>query len=635
MFDSVRNNKKIVQIFLALITLPFAFFGVDSYIRNSGAGSDLASVGGSKITSQQFESALRERQDQLRQSLGDTFKQEMMNTPEVRASVLNSLVDQRLLLIEADKNRLMAGDAQLRAAISAIPALQDNGKFSMERYEAALRSRGYSQAQFEAKLRQDLTLQQLTAPLGDAAFVSTTQAEALLRMQLEERQFSEYRIPVGRFAEKVKVDAAAVRKYYEENRLEFEVPEKVRAEYLVLSREALQAQIQVSEKEVNEWYENHKDRYLLPEERRASHILIVAQSDSASDKAVAKAKAEDVLQEVRNVPSKFADLAKKYSQDPGSAKNGGDLGFFGRGAMVKVFEDAAFRQKVGEISDVIESEFGYHIVKVVSVRPEKLRPLSEVRGEIEAEVKAQTASRKFAEAAESFSNMVYEQSDSLQSAAEKFRLKIQQSSWMTRQADTKNSVDLGPLANEKLRTMLFSEDSIKYKRNTDAVEIAPNTLVSARVLEHVPASLKPFESVSADIERKLKAREASALALKEGEAQLAKLQKGEGDHLDWSPVRKVTRLQGRGMPVASMKAIFKADTKKLPVYAGAAADEGFTLYKVTKVDSPEKIDPVALKAIRAELARIVANEEMSAYFTSLRNRYKVEVNTSLLQDRDR
>ena len=415
MFDSVRNNKKIVQIFLALITLPFAFFGVDSYVKNSGAGNDLASVGDTKITVAQFEQSMRERQDQMRQSLGANFKPEMMATPEAKLAVLNSLIDQRLLLLEADKNRLQTSDEALREVISRIPSLQENGKFSMSRYEAALRSQNMSQPQFEAKLRQDLTLQQLISAVGDTAFVSDTQAEAMLRLQSETRQYSEQKIAFAeQFADKVKIDAQAAQKFYDENKARFAVPEQVRAEYVVLSLEALLSQVTVSDAEVKAWYDGHKDRYEQSEERRASHILIVTNGDV--DKEKAKAKAEEVLKEVQKSPGRFAELAKQYSQDPGSAQKGGDLGFFGHGMMVKAFEDIVFKQKEGEISGLVQSDFGYHIIKVTGIKPGHLRPLEEVRGEIVSELKTQAASRKFAEAAEAFTNMVYEQSDSLQPA---------------------------------------------------------------------------------------------------------------------------------------------------------------------------------------------------------------------------
>ena len=632
MFDSVRNNKKVVQVFLALITLPFAFFGVDSYVRNSGAGRDMASVGDTKITVQQFDQALRERQDQLRQSLGANFKADMMNMPEVRLAVLNSLIDQRLLLLETNKEHLGTSDDVLREVISRIPAVQENGKFSPSRYEQALRAQGMSEPQFEAKLRQDLTLQQLIGAIGETGFVSDAQAASMLRLQSEVRQFSELRIAPEQFADKVKVDPAAVQKYYDENKARFEVPEQIRAEYLVLSLDALMSQVSVGDGEVKAWYESHPYRYQQPEERRASHILIV--TNGGVDKEKARAKAEEVLKEVQKSPAKFAELAKQYSQDPGSAQRGGDLGFFGRGMMVKPFEDKVFAQKEGDISDLVQSDFGYHIIKLTGIKPGKLRPLDEVRAEIAQELKTQGASRKFAEAAESFNNMVYEQSDSLNPAAEKFKLKIEKSALIARHPDQKALAALGPLANEKVLGALFSEDSIKNKRNTEAVEVAPNTLIAARVAEHVAAATQPFETVKADIEKLLKAQEAEKLAKAAGEAQLEELRKGgEGTagKTGWSAARGVSRMQARELPPAAMQAIFKADVKKLPAYAGATVGGGYVLYRVEKVDTPAQLDADKLKGLQREYSAIVAQQDLAAYLSGLRLRYKIDINAAALE----
>ncbi|MFZ4539325.1 SurA N-terminal domain-containing protein [Propionivibrio sp.] len=631
MFDSVRNNKKIVQIFLALIALPFAFFGVDSYVRNTGAGSDLASVGDTKITVPQFEQAMRERQDQLRQTLGASFKPEMMNTPEAKLSVLESLVDQRLLLLEADKNRVQTGNEVLRDVIGKIPSLQEDGQFSMARYETALRAQNMSQPQFEARLRQDLTLQQLIGAVGDTAFVSDTQAEAMLRLQSEERQFSEIRISPEQFADKVKIDAAALQKFYDDNKSLFEVPEQVKAEYLVLSLDALLAQVTVGDAEIKAWYESHQDRYQQAEERRASHILIMSNADADQ----AKAKAAEVLKEVQKSPAKFAELAKQYSQDPGSAQKGGDLGFFGRGMMVKAFDDSVFKQKEGEISGLVQSEFGYHIIKVTGIKAGKQRSITEVRPEIESELKRQAASRKFAEAAEAFTNMVYEQSDSLQPAAEKFKLKIQQSNWLPRNPDPKVMAALGPLANAKILVALFSDDAVKNKRNTEAVEIAPNTLLAARVTEHIPAASKPFDTVKADIEKLLKSKEAAVLAKNSGEARLAELQKGGEDKQAWSPVKSISRMQGRQVPPAAMQALFKADVQKLPAYVGVGVGGSYMLYKIGKVTQPEKIDDAKRKGLQSEYAAIVAQEDLSAYLAGLRKRYKININNAALETRER
>jgi peptidyl-prolyl cis-trans isomerase D len=633
MFDAVRNNKRIVQIFLGLITLPFAFWGIDSYVRNSGAGSDLASVGDTKITIYQFEQAMRDRQDQMRRALGASYKQEMLNTPEARTSVLNSLVDQRLLLLEAQKNRLQTSDTSLHEFISRIPALQENGKFSMERYEAALRAQNTSIAQFEYKLRQDLTLQQLIGAIGESAFVSETQADAMLKLQSEERQYGEFRIAPEQFADKVKIDEAALQKFYADHKSRFEVPEQVKAEYVVLSLDALLAQTSVSEAEVKAWFDGHQDRYAQPEERRASHILIVAKGDA--EKAAAKAKAEDVLKEVRKAPAKFGELAKQYSQDPGSAQKGGDLGFFARGMMVKPFEDTVFKLKEGEISSVVESDFGYHVIKLTGIKPGKSRTLEEARPEIESELKQQAAARKFAEAAEAFTNTVYEQSDSLQPVADKFKLKIQRTGWLLKTPNTNDMAALGPLANEKIYGALFSDDAVKNKRNTEAVEVATNTLVSARVLEFVPAALKPFDTVKADIEKFLKSQEAAAMARNSGEGKLAELKKGGDDKLGWSLVKSASRMQAGQLPPAAVQALFKADVGKLPAYVGADVGGGYMLYKIVKVNRPEKLDEEKRKGLRAEYGSIVAQEDLAAYLAGLRARYKIEVNKAALESKER
>ncbi|HNH25301.1 MAG TPA: SurA N-terminal domain-containing protein, partial [Accumulibacter sp.] len=395
-FDSVRNNKRIVQIFLAVITLPFALWGIDSYVRDTGAGADLAKVGDSKISMPQFEQAWRSQQERLRQALGSSFDAETMNTPEVKRAVLNSLIDQRLLILEASKNRLEVGDAQIREVISKIPGLQENGQFSMPLFQAALARQGKTEGQFVAQVRQDLTLQQLVLAIGETGLAGTTATATMLRAQTEQRQVAESRIAASAFTNQVTVDPAAAQKYYDDNAKRFEIAEQARAEYLVLSLDALLGQVQVNDTDVAAWYESHRDRYQQNEERRASHILIAANSPADKDKA--RSQAEKVLKEVQATPDKFAELARQQSQDPGSAEKGGDLGFFARGAMVKPFEDAAWKLREKEISGLVESDFGFHIIKLTGIKPAKQRALAEVRGEIQEELKRQAAMVAAAEA---------------------------------------------------------------------------------------------------------------------------------------------------------------------------------------------------------------------------------------------
>lgn len=627
MFDAVRNNKKIVQIFLALITLPFAFFGVESYVRSVGTGDDVAKIGDAKITQQQFQQALHEQQEKLRAQTGGQFDPKLLDNPEARSAILDDLINQRLLLQEASKKGLFVSDDAIRRTIASIDAFKVDGKFSTERYEAALRGQGMTPAGFEAQLRQDLTLQQLAGGIGQSGITAQSVGERVLAMQTEKREVMEYRLALDAYLDKVKLAEGDAKKFYDENSKQFAVPEQAKVEYVVLSMETIGAQLAVSDAEIKSWYDEHKTKFQQPEERRASHILIGSEK-IGKDKA--RAKAEEVLKEVRKNPGAFADLAKKNSDDPGSAVKGGDLGFFGRGMMVKPFEEVAFKQKEGEISDVVESDFGFHIIKVTGIHAGKEKPLADVKGEIEAELRKTAASRKFAEAAEGFSNTVYEQPDSLKPAADKFKLAIKQSDWLGRSANPAN----GPLGNEKLLAALFSEDSIKNKRNTEAVEVAPNTLIAARILEYKPASLQPFDGVKASIENFLKHREAQVLAKKDGEARLEALKKGE-DKLAWGGAKSVSRMAAQLIPPPAVPAVFKTDVSKLPAYTGVELPGGgYALYKISKLEAGDKMDEDRRQTTLRQLGTLEAQEEIQLYLAALRGRYKVDINKAAMEAKE-
>ena len=628
MFDAVRNNKRIVQVFLALITLPFAFFGVDSYMRNSGAGNDVAAIGDVKITQQQFQQTLREQQERLRTQLGAQFDPKMLDNPEARKAILDDLINQRLLLVEANKSRMYASDDAVRQMVGSVEAFKVDGKFSSERYEMALRAQGMTPQGFEAQLRQDLTLQQLAGALGQSGLVARTVSDRLLALQTEKREIVEYRLNLDSYLDKVKLADDAGKKFYDENSKQFQTPELAKAEYVVLSMETIGAQLAVSDAEIKAAYDSRKDRFQQPEERRASHILIASEKQG-KDKA--KAKAEELLAEIRKTPAAFADLAKKNSDDPGSASKGGDLGFFGRGMMVKPFEDSAFALKEGEISGVVESDFGFHIIKLTGIHAAKEKPLAEVRGEIEAELKKTAAARKFAEAAEAFSNTVYEQSDSLAPAAEKFKLTVKQTDWLGRQAAPANGV----MGNEKVLAALFSGDSIKNKRNTEAVEVAPNTLVAARIVDYKPAALQPFDGVKAGIEAMLKRKEAQVLAAKEGAEKLEALKKGE-DKLTWGAVKTVSRIDFKAISPLEAQAVFRLETGKLPAYTGVELPgTGYALVKLNNVVAGDKMDDATRKGMLQQLNTMLAKEELQFYLAALRSRYKVEINQAALEAKEK
>jgi peptidyl-prolyl cis-trans isomerase D len=634
MFDSVRKSKRIVQIILALIILPFAFWGVESYMGFIGGSDDVARVGDSSISPAEFAQTLREQQDRLRSTLGRDFTPAMLDTPEARQALLDSMINRRLLGQQAIDYRLVVGDDELRKFISTVPALQVDGRFSKQRYDEVLRSQGMSQAGFEQRLRQDLALQQLTAAVGQSALVTRSQARSWLALEMELREVSEILIRPETFRDRVSVSEESIGSFYAENGKLFEIPEQVRVEYVVLDPDGVAGQIAVSEQDIKAWYESHSADYVQPEQRRASHILVAAAEGASADEVDrARLKAEDLLKQVKRSPNDFGAIAKQHSSDQGSAGRGGDLGFFARGAMVKPFEDAVFAMKEGQISDIVRTAFGFHVIQLTGIRPEAVRTIDEVRDDIARTVKQQLAARRISELAESFSNTVYEQSDTLQPAAEKLKLDIRRSEWIAKGQPPAG----GMLANARLVEALFSEDQLKHRRNTDAIEVAPNTLVAARVIEHKPASRRALDEVREEIRKRLVTQEASRLAVEEGKAKLASLQRGEPLELAWSPVRAIRRGGDATIPSAVARDAFRLPETKLPAFVGGELpDGGYGLYKVVATGKAAAGDDAqAADALRRELARLAAEEELNLYLGALRQRHEISINPAALEAANR
>ncbi len=630
MFDYVRNNPRLVQIFLALITLPFAFWGVESYVRNIGAGADAASVGGSKISMQEFQRALREQQEKLRPMLGGRDPA-LLDSPELRRSVIEGLVNQRLLAVHAAKAKLLVSDDQLRQFIMSAPSLQEGGKFSPEKYEMLVAQQGLSKEGFEARVRQDIGAQQSVAAIADGALPGRTATDRWVAVQLEEREIGEALLRPEAYAAQVKLAPDAVKNFYEANRKQFEMPEQVRAEFLVLSQAKMASQYAPSDDDIKAYYDARADRFKTPEMRRASHILVLAKKDAApAEDAAARAKAEGLLAQVKKNPADFAKIAQQNSQDTGSAAKGGDLDWFGRGMMVPAFEQAVFSLKEGETSGLVRSDYGYHIIKLTGIKPEHAKPLAEVKAEIADALKSENAAKKYAEVAESFSNTVYEQADSLKPAADKYKLPVQAyDGWIA-----KNGQATPPFNNPKLIAALFSEDAVKNRRNTEAIEVAPNTLVSARVVDYKPASVQPLEAVAPNIEKLLTRQEAAKLAVKDGGDKLAKLAKGEKADLVWGAPRVVARAYAPDLSPDAVRAVFSADVAHLPAYAGTEVPNGYALYRITQVKPYAAVagaEPPRAKALRARYRQTVAEAEFGDWLATLRERYKVEINKAVLE----
>ena len=490
MLEAIRKHTTgwLAKLILALITIPFALFGIDSYLNQAGSNVAIAKVNGDKISIQEYGNAIENVRNRL-QSEGQKVDAALLESPELKQSVLDGLITRRLVNEEIHRANFKISDEQLSQHILSMPEFQQEGKFSEDIYQKTLAQNKLTASKFENDRRRELLAQQARDGLGMLVSIPKAMAEQTLKFAHQQRDVSVAEIKSAQFLTQVKVTPEQVKAYYDLHKDKFKVPEQVKIEFALLSAAGLVSQVSVTDAEVKHFYDENAARFQGNEQRHASHILIgFGASASAEEKAAAKDKAADILAQLRKNPKRFEELATKNSQDPGSASKGGDLGSFGRGAMVKPFEDAVFSMKVNQISDLVESEFGYHIIRLNGVTGQSTS-FDSMKAQIKGELIFQKAQAKYAELADEFSNTVYEQSGSLKPAADKFGLQVQTSGWMSREDGAKF------FKNDKLMNLVFSDEVLKEKRNTEAVEVSPNNLVSARVVDYKPSAPRSFDEV--------------------------------------------------------------------------------------------------------------------------------------------
>lgn len=622
MFESIRSHRRWLMLFLLVLIFPsFVFFGIQGYNSFFEKEGALARVGDASITQQEFEAAQRERAERLRQAYGASFDPRIMESPEARSAILEGLMLDRALSQEANRANLRISDDQLRDFIARVPAFQDEGRFSIERYKAYLTSEGQTERAFEERVRQDLRKQLLIQSVTDTVIVPKQMAERLEQIVMESRDVRLLTFPLVQFLGKVKVEEAQIAEFYEKNRKRFETPENLKVEYLVLDAESVSVSSELVEADLRSYYDQNQGRYGTEAQWRASHILITPEG---GDKAAARKKAEELLGRVKASPADFARIAREQSKDPGSAAQGGDLGFFGKGMMVKPFEDAVAGLKPGDTSELVETDFGFHVIRLTEVRPAQVRPFEQVRAEIEKEVRGQQARKKLAESAELFTNLVYEQSDSLQPAADKLKLKIRSQDQVTREGIAATA-DQPQIFGPRLIEALFSDDALKGKRNTQATEIAPGVLVSARVVEHRTAAVRPLEEVKAVVRQQLERQEAARLANEAGLARLEALRKQASDE-GFSPVLNVSRRAPQGVPGPMLNDILRAPADKLPSFLGRDIEgAGFLISHVLAAKAGEALTVEQRDAQTRAIAQQMSMADELVYAEAMRKRHGARV----------
>jgi len=631
MFDFVRKHTRIMQFLLFLLIFPsFVLFGLEGYNKFREGGAVVATVDGNDITQGEWDAAHRDQVERMRSGMPNVDVK-LFDTPEAKYSTLERLVRDRLLQVAAKQLHLGASDARLAAELQQNPTIaalrRADGTLDMERYRQLLGTQGMSPESFEAQVRADLASRQVMSGVGVTSFSADALADVTLNAFYERRQVQVARFAPADFVGQITPTDADLEAYYKANADKFQSVERADIEYVVLNLAAVQKDIVVPEADLKTYFEQNSARLAGLEERRASHILINADKGaSAAERDAARAKAQALLAEVQKAPAQFAELARKNSQDTGSAAKGGDLDFFGRGAMVKPFEEAAFALKKGETSGLVETEFGFHIIRLTDIKQPEQKSFESQRAKLEQEVRGQLAQRKFAEAAEQFTNLVYEQSDSLKPAAERLKLDVQQAANLGREPVAGNTA----VNNPKLLAAVFSQDSIDKKRNTEAVELAPNVLAAARITNYSPARTLPLDEVKARVREQVVAQQATERARSEGAAKLAAW-KASPDAAKLPAAIVVSREAKQAQPSALVEAALRASTQTLPAWLGVdLGTSGYAVVKVEKVLPRDATDAEAAARERNQYAQWWASAEGLAYYKLLKEKFKAEIKIARL-----
>ncbi len=627
MFEFVRKHTKIMMFVMFLLIIPsFVLFGMDGYTQYREKGQAVARVNGEDISQAEWDAVHKGEVDRIRAQRPE-IDVKLLDTPEARYASLERIVRDRVLLVAVDKLKLQTSDGKLARELQQDPTIASlrlpNGTLDKDRYKQLAAAQGLTPEGFEARVRRDLSLAQVQGAVANSGFSSPKQANVSLGAYFERREIQFVRFAPADFAAKFTPTDADLDAFYKGNASQFKAAESANIEYVVLDLEAVKKSITLNEADLKTYYEQNQARLSGAQERRASHILINAAKDApAADREKAKARATELLATVRAAPATFAEIAKKNSQDTGSAPSGGDLDFFGRGAMVKPFEDAAFAMKKGDISDVVESDFGYHIIQVTDIKEPPKKSFDELRAGMESDLKAQQAKVKYAELAEVFTNTVYEQSDSLKPVSDRLKLDIKTASGLTRQATPGAT---GVLASPKLLEAIFSPDAIDKKRNTAAVEAGGNQMVAARITQYSPAKTLDFADVRSVVKDRVIAQKSIDLAKKEGQEKLA-VWKANPTAATFPPAATVSRDQPQNTPPQVLDAALRADSATLPQLTGVdLGPQGYAIVRVIAAVARPAPPEAAAKQEQVQYSQGWSNAEGLAYYNLLKERYKAQI----------
>jgi peptidyl-prolyl cis-trans isomerase D len=623
MLDKIRNStdSKLAKIILGIIIIPFALFGIDSYLSSVGSNVYIAKVNGVDISAQQYQNTEAMIRDQMSDPNTDPA---LFDSPEFKKAVLDNIISTELMNQSIDKNGFVISDEQLGAYIVGMPDFQENDKFSQERYDQIVQYNNLTPKKLEDKIRNQMATQQAKDSLNRLIYVPTEITQPLVNLAYQKRDISLHEIKLDDYKKKIKPSDEDVKTFYDENTSNFIMPDRVKIEFLIYSVAGIVPSISITDEEVKEFFEANKGKFEANQQRRASHILFAYQPGiDFEEKAKIRDLAQTTLNEIKKTPKIFENKVKELSQDIESAKQGGDLGFFSRTDMVKSFADAAFDLKVGDLSEIVETEFGLHIIKLTEIKGEQVS-FDKIKAQIKGELIYGKALDQYATNAENFNNTVYENSADLSVASKKFDLEVQQSQWLSLD-DAKRFFNNDAFANE-----IFAQESISSKTNTLAIEVSPNNLVSARVIDFSPSALQPLKEIKEKVVDLIIERKSQELIIEDGNKLVEDLQSSKRK-VEWFDELVIDRFDKKGLSDQLVKKIFQVDTAQLPAYSGLYDLKGeYFVIKINKVINDKVTDALSVDLYREEYEKALKGAIQAAYIDDLRADATIKINPKVL-----
>jgi len=640
MFDFIRTHQRLMQFVLLILILPsFALIGVSGYTNYVSGDHDLVEVGDSAITRQEFDEARRNQLQRMQSSAGGAFDPAVLDTPEARSALLESLIERRLIIDEATQERFSVSDAVLREAIASIPELQEDGRFSPQRYNEVLAAMGVSSRDFEQGQRAELALQRVLGPVGATAGVPASVTQEVEQALTAQRTVRLRAFDAANYTKQIQISDADVKAWYDANQQHLQVPEYVSADYLLLDEAAaMQGLPEITESEMRAYYEQNKSRYVMPARVQVSHIFIEAPENApAAQRDEARGKAEAIAKRVAADPSRFAEIAKAESQDAGTADSGGKLGWITKGSWPAALEEAAFALKKGEVSGAVQGPDGYHVFLAEDVQAQAGETFEQAKAKVQAEIRRQLAADRYAEMATRLTDLVYDDQTSLQPAAQALGLQVRKADGIARDrllgaSDIKGdnaaaqSDDAQVLDDPRVRRALFSSQTYTEKHNSGVIEISPGVMVVVRVNEITPAHVLPLEKAEAFIRERLLAERSRDAARKAGEEVLAELKGKAGNEVPegFGSAQVVSRVNPQEVGKPVLDAAFGADVQSLPAYVGVEGAQGYVLVRVEGAQAG-KADPVLQASLAAQIGQAVGMAEQAAVLNAMREAANVRM----------